>query len=121
MPGIIKALSGKYKLAVVSNNFRKILSERLKEFGMYEHFSAIYCCDDGELKPSPDLIIKCMKHFGAAPEECAFIGDMDGDIISAKAAKVGKVVAVTYGYHLKHRLKDADVIVHSPKELLTLF
>jgi phosphoglycolate phosphatase-like HAD superfamily hydrolase len=46
---------------------------------------------------------------------------MDGDIKSGKAAKVKMTVAVTYGYHTKRRLKDADKIINSPKELLTLF
>jgi phosphoglycolate phosphatase-like HAD superfamily hydrolase len=53
-------------------------------------------------------------------KDAAFIGDMDGDIVCGKAAKIGKIIAVTYGFHLKHRLKDADVIIDSPEELLTL-
>ena len=121
IPYVLETLSKRYTLAVVSNNFKSELDFRLKKFGLRNHFSALYSCDDGELKPHPDLILKCMRHFGVSPQESAFIGDMDGDIMSARNAGVGKIIAVTYGYHLMHRLKDADVIVNSPKDLLSQF
>jgi HAD superfamily hydrolase (TIGR01549 family) len=121
IPFVIKELSKRYKLAIITNNFRKEIEYRLNKFLLREYFSAIYTCEDGELKPSPDLINKCLKEFNVLPKDAAFIGDMDGDIKSAKAANLKMAVAVTYGYHTKHRLKDADKIISSPRELLTLF
>jgi phosphoglycolate phosphatase len=121
IPSVLEILSKNYRLAVVSNNFRKELEYRLKRHGLIDYFSAIYSSEDGELKPHPDLILKCMKQFDASPDESAFIGDMDGDILAAKRAGVGKKIAVTYGYHTMHRLKDADIIVHNPKEILKHF
>jgi phosphoglycolate phosphatase len=121
IPELLEALSERYKLAVVTNNLKVELSYRLGKYRLEKYFSAIYTSEDGELKPHPDLINKCLKRFGVEPKEAAFIGDMDGDIKSAKAADIGKIVAVTYGYHLKHRLKDADIIVDSPQAILSLF
>ena len=121
IPKVLDALSKKYILAIATNNLKPELDYRLKKFDLRKYFSAVFTSEDGDLKPSPDLLMKCMKRFDVRPAESAFIGDMDGDIISGKAAKVGKTVAVTYGYHLKHRLLEADIIIDSPAELLETF
>lgn len=118
IPLVLDTLSKKYDLAIATNNMRFELEYRLKKFNMYKYFKAIFTSEDGELKPHPDLLQKCFLKFGVAPSDAAFVGDMDGDIMCGKAAKVGKMVAVTYGYHEKHRLKDADFILDSPKDLL---
>lgn len=120
IPAVLKELSKTHKLAIVSNNFKKELEYRLKKYDLMQYLSAIYSCDDGELKPHPDLLMKCMARFKVEPKDAAFIGDMDGDIMAGKAAGV-KTIAVTYGYHLKHRLEDADVIIDNPTELLKIF
>jgi phosphoglycolate phosphatase len=120
IPETIKKLSKKYKLAIVSNSFKKDIVPLLKKHNLFEYFSAIFTPEEGMLKPHPDLIIKCLDYLKILPKDAAFVGDMDGDIICGRAAKVGKIIAVTYGFHLKHRLKDADVIIDSPKELLKI-
>ncbi|AJF61145.1 TPA: HAD family hydrolase [Candidatus Woesearchaeota archaeon] len=119
IPEAIKALSARYKLAVVTNNFKSELNYRLGKYKLSGYFNGYFAEDDGELKPKPDLLLKCLKKFDVSPEEAIYIGDMDGDIIAGRAAKV-KTVAVTYGFHHKNRLKDADIIVDSPRELLAL-
>jgi phosphoglycolate phosphatase len=118
IPETLAELANKYKLAIVSNSYKKDLIPVLKKHKLFGYFSAIFTPDDGQIKPHPDLIIKCLKHFKIQSKEAAFIGDMDGDIVCGKAAKIGKMVAVTYGFHFKHRLKDADIIIDSPEELL---
>lgn len=120
IPLVLDSLSKKYILAIATNNLRVELDYRLKKFNLDKYFTAIFTSEDGELKPHPDLLLKCFSRFDALPEESAFVGDMDGDIMCGKAAKVGKMIAVTYGYHEKHRLKDADFIIDSPKDLLAL-
>ena len=120
IPEVLEKLSQKYILAVVTNNFRKELEYRLKEFNIAKYFSAVFTEEDGELKPHPDLLQKCMAKFNITPKDACFVGDMDGDITAGKKAKVSKVIAVTYGYHLKYRLKDADIIIDHPKELLQI-
>jgi phosphoglycolate phosphatase len=120
IPHVLEELSKRYTLAVVTNNFRYEIEKRLRLHGLDKYFSAYYTCEDGKLKPHPDLINKCLKHFDVLPSEAAFVGDMDGDIQSAKAARIGKVIAVTYGYHLKHRLQEADIIIDTPGELLKI-
>ncbi len=121
MNEVLDALSKKYALAVVTNNVRDELDYRLKKFGLSKYFKAVLTEEDGKPKPEPDLLLKCMDRFNIDPKESAFIGDMDGDILAAKSAKVGKIVGVSYGYHQHHKLKEADIIVNAPEELLNLF
>jgi phosphoglycolate phosphatase len=120
IPETLQRLSKKYKLAIVSNSYKKDIIPVLKKYKLDSFFSGIFTPEDGQIKPHPDLIFKCLEHFKVKPEEAAFVGDMDGDIVCGKAAKIGKMIAVTYGFHLKHRLKDADMIIDSPKELLAI-
>ncbi len=115
---VLEKLSEKYTLAVASNNIRQELEYRLNKFNLIKYFTLVLGEEDGELKPSPDLLLKCMKRLNASPKETSFIGDMDGDIKAGRAAKIGKIIAVTYGFHEKHKIKDADVIVETPEELL---
>jgi HAD superfamily hydrolase (TIGR01549 family) len=118
MEDVLRELSKKYSMAIVSNNYKALVSRNLRNHGLSGFFSMVVGAEDGKMKPSPDLIIKCMHRMKARPEETVFIGDMDGDIAAAKAAHIKKVIAVSYGYHSLSRLKEADVIIDSPRELL---
>jgi phosphoglycolate phosphatase len=118
---VLETLSKRYTLAIVTNNIRKELDFKLSKYDLGKFFSATFTEEDGIVKPDPDLVIKCMKRFNAVPQDCAFVGDKDGDIIAAKAANVGKIVAVSYGFHLHHRLKNANLMVNAPLELLDAF
>lgn len=119
IPIVLQKLSKKYKLAIVSNNYKKSVIPFLKRNNLNEYISIVFGCEEGKIKPNPDLLIKCMNHFGVSNKESIFIGDMDGDIIAGKRAGV-KTVAVTYGYHLKHRLMDADIIIDNPMQILDI-
>ena len=49
-------------------------------------------------KPAPDMLLKALDLFKAAPEEAVYIGDAPGDLICATAAGI-RVFAVTTGGH----------------------
>jgi len=121
IPKILQKLSKKYILAIVTNNFKSELDYRLKKFNINNYFRVYFGGDEGQLKPHPELILKCLSELSIKPQDTAYVGDMDGDIAAAKAAKLGKIIAVTYGYHAPQRLSEADIIINKPEELLTIF
>jgi phosphoglycolate phosphatase len=121
IPAVLENLAKNHSLAIVTNNLRVEVDYTLQKYDLHKYFQAFFTCEDGELKPSPDMIYKCLAKFNVKPEEAAFIGDMDGDITSARAANIGKVIAVTYGYHMTHKLMDADVILDRPEEIIAEF
>jgi len=113
----IKFLGKNHKLAVVSNNCSGFIKEKLKKHGLLHYFSAIIGAEHGPLKPKPDLLNLCMQKMNVKEQEAVYIGDMKGDITAAKKAKV-MFIGTSYGYHSKHKLKGADVVIDTPKKLL---
>ncbi|MBD3202993.1 HAD-IA family hydrolase [Candidatus Woesearchaeota archaeon] len=120
-PGIKKVLdtlSRDYILAVATNNKVKKIIPRLEEFEIKNHFQVIVGVDECEYKPSPEMLLKIIQNLKISPNQSVFIGDMDGDIIAGRQAKLKKIIAVTYGFHSKERLIDADAIVDTPEEII---
>ena len=56
------------------------------------------------LKPSPDALFDILKELQVTPEETAYIGDSEPDILTAKNAEVALSVFVTYGFRTKEQL-----------------
>jgi len=118
MKELLAELRKDYKIAIASNNFRANLVPALKEHKLISYFDEIIGIEDGLPKPHPDLLHKVMSRLGQSPEHSVFIGDMDGDIMAGKAAKLKKTIAVSDCWHDFNRLKDADVIVSKPEVIL---
>ncbi|MBI2546063.1 HAD family hydrolase [Candidatus Woesearchaeota archaeon] len=115
---IITKLSKEYKLALVSNSPPVRFRKRVKSFKIEHYFQAIIGITNGiRMKPHPDMLLLALKRLHVKPDEAIYIGDMEGDILASKAAEV-MVIGATYGFHTHIRLKGADVIVDSPKEII---
>ncbi|MBI3032927.1 HAD-IA family hydrolase [Candidatus Woesearchaeota archaeon] len=114
---MLHELSKQYKLAIVSNGKKEHIIDRITFLDIAKYFAYVGGFESGE-KPSAEPLLKCVRYFGFAPEEAIYVGDMDGDIASAKNAKLKKAIAVSYGYHHNDRLKAADIIVNHPLEII---
>lgn len=122
MEEIIRKLSDKFELAIVTSNYREIVEEKLKKYNLVDFFSTIIDCNDvKKMKPEPEPLLKALKKMGLKPSEAIYVGDMDGDIIMSKKAKV-KIAAVTYGWHSREKLEklNPEIVLCSPEELLKL-
>lgn len=71
-------------------------------------------------KPDPTVPLMIAEKFGCSPEECAFIGDSEVDVMTAKNAEIMSV-ACAWGYRPRDVLADADVIIDKADELINLF
>ncbi len=71
-------------------------------------------------KPNPTVPLMIAKIFGAVPAECAFIGDSEVDIATAKNAGMYSV-ACAWGYRPREALIGADKIIDSASELDGIF
>jgi phosphoglycolate phosphatase len=63
--------------------------------GVLEHFDlaslfdlAVGVLDVARPKPAPDMLLRCLEHFGAAPEEAVYVGDQPTDLEAAEAASL---------------------------------
>ena len=119
IPLVIKELSRHYYLAVISSNFRKVISRNLKNKGLLGCFSLIVGADKIESKT--EKLKKCLKEFNIKPSEAVYVGDTAGDIKEAKKIKL-KSLAVTWGFHSRTVLKKANpaYIISKPKQILKI-
>ena len=92
----LRRLGKRYRLAVSSGNNRVLLNRFIRMLGLSEYFDLLVSSDDVENgKPSPDMLIKVVEHFGIAPEEAVYVGDSGSDVVAAKRAKMKSIVVLT--------------------------
>lgn len=114
----------KLNLAVASNIPSLFLREHLQRFRIDGYFDVITGQDDcEEQKPSPRPLLVTLEKLGSKPEQSAYVGDMEEDIIAGKRAHV-YTFAITRngGYHPIWRLKrqSPDFLISDLDELLTI-
>jgi pyrophosphatase PpaX len=109
------------KLGIVTAKGRQTVDLAFAVLSLERYFDADVTADMTDRhKPDPDPVLKALELLETEPAEAAFVGDSPYDIAAGKAAGVF-TVAVSWGkIHPEERLLEAgaDVLVHSPKELL---
>ncbi|MBI1969103.1 HAD family hydrolase [Candidatus Woesearchaeota archaeon] len=120
IPAVLEEASKRMKVVLLTSNYKDNIIPIMKQHGIAQYFSYIHDGHNSAIKPDPAVITHTTKEIGIPPQDCIFVGDMDEEIIMAKKAGIGKVIAVTYGFHSLKRLKDtgADAIVNKPEEIL---
>ena len=109
------------RLAIVTAKRRKTVDLAFAVLPLERYFDAVVTSEStARHKPHPDPVLAALELLGSRPEEAAFVGDSPYDVGAAKAAGVF-AVAVSWGkIHPEERLlaAGADIVVHSPEELL---
>jgi pyrophosphatase PpaX len=109
------------KLGIVTAKGRQTVDLAFAVLPLEQYFAAVVTADMTERhKPDPEPVLKALELLGSAPGTAAFVGDSPYDVGAGKAAGVF-TVGVSWGkIHPDERLREAgaDVVVHSPEELL---
>jgi pyrophosphatase PpaX len=109
------------KLGVVTAKRRRTVDLAFAVLPIEQYFDVVVTTESTNLhKPHPDPVLHALAELGSTKEEAAFVSDSPWDIEAGKAAGVF-TVAVTWGkIHSEERLLEAgaDVLVHTPEELL---
>lgn len=73
-------------------------------------------------KPHPDAVLPVVRHFGLTPDECAFVGDSDVDVLTGINLGCALTIAVTWGYRSIDVLTEsgAKVFANTADEILTI-
>lgn len=102
-------------LAVFTNKDNDHANDIVKKLYGGEIFEEILGTGRFPGKPSPDGALYLAGKYGVSPSECAFVGDSDVDMKTAKNAGM-VAVGVTWGYREKEILKEAgaDFIADKP-------
>ena len=85
---VVKKLSRKFKVGVVSNGLPDVQYRKLETLGLYDLFSCIVLSEViGIRKPDPAIFQKAASLIQMKPAECLYVGDSyTHDIIGAKNA-----------------------------------
>jgi phosphoglycolate phosphatase len=123
VPAMLDALQhDKFKMAVLSNKTHDFTTKMVRGIFPAVDFTQVLGQRDGQPhKPDPTGALQLAAVMGAAPENCIVIGDSTMDIETAANAGM-RSIAVTWGYHDRHRLEAAGPghIIDHPHELRPL-
>ena len=83
---LLAELKTTYRLAMATN--RGVTASRVvRHFGLDDLLElTVGIHEVARPKPSPDMIDKCVAHFGIAPHEAVYVGDTSSDHAAARAA-----------------------------------
>ncbi len=95
--GIISSMSKKYKLGVVSGNYRLTVIKALQRCGFRKYIKAVVTIDDVPVsKPSPLPLLSVLKKLRVKPSNAVYVGDHPDDIKAAKNAGMYSIGVLTY-------------------------
>lgn len=105
---ILEQLGQEYKLGIIANQLPG-LEERLKDFGILDHFSAIFSSADlGLAKPDLAIFRLALQKTNCLPHQAIMIGDrLDNDIVPAK--RIGmKTIWIKQGFSRLAQVKNLE-------------
>ena len=111
-----------YLVAVLSNKPHSTTVKIIEALFGKGTFTKIYGQREGiPLKPDAQALHSILEELELSKEECVYIGDTKTDMLTGKSADVF-TVGVLWGFRDREELEQyqADVIISSPKELLTI-
>lgn len=96
---LVKARENNF-VALFTGNTKKAVMSKLKQHGMADYFEEIVTEESlgNNLKPHPYGLDFLMEKFNVPNSDTFYIGDMNGDSITARNAGV-RFIFVSYGYH----------------------
>lgn len=87
------ALSKKYVLGIATSRVKECIYDSPQLGKLQHYFSAAAAYQDTERhKPYPDPLLFAAKQLGITPDACVYIGDVENDIIAARAAGMKAVI-----------------------------
>jgi phosphoglycolate phosphatase len=116
MQDVLASLKASYRLAMATNRGSTV-PEILRRFGLDQHIEfAVGIHDVEHPKPHPDMLVRCLEHFGVSPQAAVYIGDAKTDEQAATAAHVHFVAVGQCTWAARH----VPSLVELPRELARL-
>ena len=111
MPELLRSLT--LPLALATSKVREFVAPLLEQFGL--EFAVVSAPELDE--PKAETVARAQQALGA--RNPVVVGDRFYDVDAARACGL-RAIGVTWGIGDRHELRDADVIVERPEELLAL-
>jgi putative hydrolase of the HAD superfamily len=116
---VVKELSRKYKLGVVSNGFTDVQYRKLEAMGLRDLFSCVVLSEEfGIRKPDSRIFHRAASLLHVAPVECLYVGDSYvNDVVGAKAAGMQACWLNRESLKMPDENVKPDFIIHRFEEL----
>ncbi len=115
---LLRQLSGRYKLGIVSTRRTDEIRVFLDQQGLNGEIQVVVGSDTTpHIKPHPHPLLWATEHLGVTPEHTLMVGDTRTDLQAAKAAGA-LAVAVLCGFGERDDFGDADLILESTANLV---
>jgi len=120
---VVKELSEKYKLIVISSNYKDEVEMKLEKIGIREYFDEVIGAESPtDRMPKGQAIKKAVSDRGVSNDEALMIGDRRIDYLEGKEAGLSHILLVEYGWG--YDISECDgyernVIVEKPVDLIT--
>ena len=99
----LELLAKNYVLGIVTSRVRESVFSSTILSSLRKYFKAVIAYQDTENhKPHPGPLLLAAQKLGFMPEECVYIGDVENDMIAARAAGMKVII------YSKNMLADAD-------------
>ncbi|MDD1781759.1 phosphoglycolate phosphatase [Enterovibrio sp. ZSDZ35] len=125
VPELLQALTKQsIPWGIMTNKPGYLTHQLLTYFPDLQNAQALVCADTLPVaKPHPEPLILSAERLGVTPESCIYIGDIQNDIVAAKAAGMYSAVA-SWGYISTTTDPldwEADLIFNNIEKVLSLF
>lgn len=89
----IQKLYGKYPLGIVTSRVKTTIFEFSKLSALQKYFSTVIAYEDtANHKPHPEPLLFAAGQLNVKPTEVVYIGDMESDVLAAKAAGMKVII-----------------------------
>jgi phosphoglycolate phosphatase len=122
IPEMLSALKEQGTILAVLSNKPDTAVKLAAEHFFPGVFTSVLGARDGiPLKPDPTALFNMLENLGVSPDETAYIGDSEPDVLIAKAASVALPIAVSWGFRTEEQLLSvgATKIINHPGEIKT--
>lgn len=99
-------------LGVATGKSRRGLTHLLAAHDLAQFFVTTQVADNHPSKPAPAMLLAAVAEAGVAPRDTVIIGDTSFDMEMGRAAGA-QTIGVTWGYHPRAALTQADVLIDS--------
>jgi phosphoglycolate phosphatase len=117
IPGVIKTLSGKYKLAICSNGRKKYIESVLNYYNLADCFEPVVTLEDLLLNNKGELLKSIIDDSKVPVDNWVMIGDRLSDYNAAVYSGT-KFIGSLWGHGDIAEIKNADWLIKEPKKLL---
>lgn len=116
MEQVLKILSERYSLVIVTSSINSAIEEYTKKYHLAHYFTEILGVEIHKSKVEKMRMV--MEKYQLDPARCLFITDTLGDMLEAQKVDI-ESVGVTWGFHDAEHLKRGEPMgfVHQPSDL----